>query len=164
MKKTLAVFATLVLSWSANAGYYYANQTEQCMNHGQPMAMNNQQVLQWKVSEPNGFLSRGYVQGTVDADFADLTGHHHFSIRIGPGPNDRVEVIYQLNFGMMPEPTIGSQVIACGDFINSFSQSGGYPPSPDGAIIHWVHKNPSGPHDSGFVILNGVLYGNGNGQ
>jgi len=135
---------------------------EQCDDHGQPMSINNTQVLQWKTSKPNGFLARGYIQGSVDDIFADLTGHHHFSVKIGSGPQDHVEVIYQLNFGAMPEPKLGDQVTACGDFINSYAQNNGYQPSPDGAIVHWVHRSPSSSHDSGFVILNGTLYGFGN--
>ena len=49
---------------------------------------------------------------------------------------------------------------ACGDYITSTAQSGPYPPSPDGAILHWVHMNPAGRgHDAGFLAINGTLYG-----
>lgn len=33
------------------------------------------------------------------------------------------------------------------------------PPSPDGAILHWVHRSPSARHDSGFVVIDGVVCG-----
>ena len=185
MNKILVLFVTLALSFAANARHHGgqgdgnggSNNTyvppsssnpsassEQCNDNGQPMSFNNDQVLQWKTSEPNGYHARGYVQGTVDEVFSDMTGHHHFSVQIGSQSSDHIEVIYQLNFGDMPEPQVGEQVIACGDFINSFAQNGGYQPSPDGAIIHWVHRSPSPNHDDGFVILNGQLYGNGNGN
>ncbi len=186
MKKALVILATLVLSFTANAYDYniekdhrsnhensdsihtggeQASSSQVCNDHGRAMSLNNDQVIKWKTSQPNNFRARGYVNGTVDEIFPDMTGHHHFSVKIGEQANDHVEVIYQINFGHMPEPRIGDQVVACGDFINSYAQSGGYQPSPDGAIIHWVHRNPDGHgHDDGFVILNGTLFGNGNGH
>lgn len=150
---SLTAFAALTPVNGSGTGQIY------CTDHGQPMSINDDQVLQWKNSEPNQFLARGYIQGTVDEVFPDLTGHHHFSVKIGPLDTDHIEVIYQLNFGMMPEPNIGDQVIACGDFINSFAQDQSGPASPDGAILHWVHRDPAGKHDNGFVVVNGTIYG-----
>jgi len=134
---------------------------ETCMNHGQVLPIDNEQVLQWKSSTQNQFHSRGNVSGTVDEVFHDQTGHRHFSLKIGSGPEDHIEVIYNEQFGQMPEPSVGDNAEACGDYITATSASGGYPPSPDGALIHWVHRSPNpSAHDSGFVIINGVVYGN----
>ena len=89
--------------------------------------------------------------------FPDHSGHRHFSLKIGPADDNHIEVIYNLSFGNLPVPHLGDNVEACGDYITSIAQTGSYPPSPDGAIIHWVHRSPSG-HDSGYVILNGTKY------
>ena len=130
---------------------------ETCLDHGKSLAVINEQVLKWKVSTSNEFLARARIQGTVDQVFPDHSGHRHFSLKIGPQANDHIEVIYNLSFGSLPTPSIGMSAEACGDYITSFAQMGTYPASPDGAIIHWVHRSPSG-HEPGYVILNGVKY------
>lgn len=131
-----------------------------CMDHGKTLTVMNDQALQWKASKASGFQSRALIQGTVDEVFSDQTGHRHFSVKIGTHNDDHIEVIYNESFGAMPLPHTGDNAEACGDFIVATQQNGGYPPSPDGALVHWVHKNPNrGRHDSGFVVLNGVLYG-----
>jgi hypothetical protein len=137
--------------------------SEPCMSNGQALPVMNEQALQWRSSEASGFKSRALISGTVDEVFPDATGHRHFSIRIGQGAEDHIEVIYNESFGAMPEPQAGESVEACGDFIVATAQNNGYPPSPDGAIIHWVHRSNSSNHDSGFVILNGQVYGNASG-
>jgi len=136
-----------------------AQPSTNCMSQGQALPVMNEQVLQWRASEPSGFKSRALINGTVDEVFPDATGHRHFSIRIGVNPDDHIEVIYNESFGAMPEPVTGEAVAACGDFIVATQQNNGYAPSPDGAIIHWVHASDSPNHDSGFVILNGQIYG-----
>ncbi|MGZ3802792.1 MAG: hypothetical protein ACXVB4_01185, partial [Pseudobdellovibrionaceae bacterium] len=125
--------------------------------HGRSLSVMNDQVLQWKASTRSGFLARARINGIVDQVFADHSGHRHFSLKIGPLNSDHIEVIYNLSFGNLPTPSIGDTTEACGDYITSTSESDGYPPSPDGGIIHWVHRSPSG-HDQGYVILNGVKY------
>ena len=117
----------------------------------------NAQVIQRKSSTANAFLARDRIEGSVDQVFPDHSGHRHFSLKIGPGINDHIEVIYNLSFGHLPTPTIGMSAEACGDYITSIAQTGSYPPSPDGGIIHWVHRSPSG-HEPGYVILNGIKY------
>ncbi len=130
----------------------------ECMASGRALSIDNGQVLKWKESTPNQFLARAYVEGTVVTVYPDRNGHEHFAIRIGNEPTDMLEVVYNSEFGEMPTPTVGMKVEACGDYITSTAQTEAYPPSPVGAIIHWVHKSPS-KHDSGFVMLDGVLYG-----
>ena len=127
------------------------------MDHGKSLDVINQQVITWKSSTSNAFLARARIQGTVDQVFPDHSGHRHFSLKIGPNPTDHIEVIYNLSFGKLPVPTIGMTGEACGDYITSIAQTGSYPPSPDGGIIHWVHRSPRG-HEPGYVILNGIKY------
>ena len=132
-----------------------------CPANGRPLAVNNDQVLNWKFGSPNQFRARGHIRGNVIRVYADHSGHDHFSIRIGQRPQDTVEVIYNQEFGDLPQQMApGTTVEACGDFIVSNAPSGPYPASPDGAIIHWVHVNPSGQgHDSGYLVINGNLFG-----
>ncbi|MGZ3773665.1 MAG: DUF3465 domain-containing protein [Pseudobdellovibrionaceae bacterium] len=148
-----------IIFFSISFSYSYASQNvdETCLDHGKTLDIMNDQVLQWKASTSSGFLARARIQGVVDQVFPDHTGHRHFSLKIGPMNSDHIEVIYNLKFGQLPTPKIGDIGEACGDYITSISQNGGYPPSPDGAIIHWVHRSPNG-HDQGYVILNGSKY------
>jgi hypothetical protein len=131
-----------------------------CLDHGRSIPVDNAQVLNWKKTTPNQFLARGHVNGRVTRVFPDRSGHDHFEISLGDGSKDNLEVIYNKEFGDLPQIQAGMNVEACGDYITSIAQAGPYPPSPSGAIIHWVHLNPSGRgHDSGFLIIDGVLYG-----
>jgi hypothetical protein len=131
-----------------------------CMASGTPVAMDDPQVVTWKTSTANQFLARAHVQGPIKALYPDQTGHAHFAIQIGPEDSDLLEVIYNLSFESLPPLSVGMTVEACGDYITSNAQAGPYPPSPDGAIIHWLHRNPSGHgHDSGFLAIDGIVYG-----
>lgn len=139
--------------------------TEDCKDkNGKILSVINEQVLQWK-GQLSGFRSRALVAGKVAKTYNDQTGHKHFSIQIGARNNDTIEVIYNNSFGVMPTPKVGDEAEACGDFIVASKKNGGYPPSPDGAIIHWVHKSTRAGHENGFVVINDVLYGfEGNGR
>jgi hypothetical protein len=147
----------LILSLSGQIALAGDHVDETCLDHGTPLEIINAQVLQWKISTANAFLARARIEGTIDQVFPDHSGHRHFSLKIGPELNDHIEVIYNLSFGSLPVPSLGDTVEACGDYITSIAQTGGYPPSPDGGIIHWVHRSPSG-HEPGYVILNGDRY------
>lgn len=139
---------------------FSSDATPPCMANGKAIPINDAQALSWKTSTPNQFLARGHVAGRVVRVYPNQTDHNHFSLQIGPGPRDTIEVIYNIEFGALPQMAIGMTVEACGDFINSFAQSGPYPPSPDGAIIHWVHYNPNGnQHPNGFLMIDGILFG-----
>jgi hypothetical protein len=145
---------------------YFANSTASplCMSHGQALPVNDPQVVAWKHSTANQFLARAHVQGTVTRLYPDHNGHTHFEIQIAPTPDGTLEIVYNQSFGALPSLSPGMVVEACGDYITSIAQSGNYAPSPDGAILHWVHRNPSGHgHDSGYLVINGMLCGQGNG-
>ena len=154
--KMILYFIGLVIS-SSDLAFGAPNVDETCLDHGASLDIINTQVLDWKATTTNAFLARARIQGTVDQVFPDHSGHRHFSIKIGPDATDHVEVIYNLSFGPLPTPPIGATVEACGDYITSISQTGSYPASPDGAIIHWVHRSHSG-HEPGYVIMDGIKY------
>jgi hypothetical protein len=134
----------------------------ECLSEGRDLPIDNEQVLEWKHSTANQFLARAHVEGTVSHVFNDHSDHEHFLINIGSSPDDTLEVIYNEDFGTVPQPYVGMRVEACGDYITSTEQTGQYPASPAGAIIHWVHVNPRGRgHDSGFLVMNGQVCGQG---
>lgn len=130
---------------------------------GNSMEIDNASVIQYKYTTRNGYLARAYVQGEVTRVYPDRNGHDHFSILFSSensSKGETLEVVYNKEFGRLPRIQVGMRVEACGDYITSFARNRGYPPSPDGAIIHWVHWNPSGRgHKSGFLVVDGVVYG-----
>jgi hypothetical protein len=130
-----------------------------CMDHGQILPLNNAQVLSWKSTTANQFLARGHISGTLGKIYPDHSGHNHFQVIIGSNPNDTIEVIYNQSFGALAPLNPGSVIEACGDYITSNAASK-YPASPDGAILHWVHKG-TGSHDGGYVDIDGDLDGQG---
>jgi len=147
---------------------------------GQNIPIINQQVLEWKEGgAPLGEPFRAHVIGTIGRIFADQSGHMHYAIHLTnaapvPGcqpnaetdclhPADLLEVVYNLPFGPTPNPTIGMNVEACGDYITANAPYNGYQPSPAGAIIHWIHMSPEPQqHPSGYLIMNGALCGQHN--
>jgi hypothetical protein len=125
----------------------------------------NEQVLKWKTSTPNQFLSRAHVTGVVENIYPDRNGHDHFQLRLGPHPKDTLELVYNQSFGEIGALVPGSSVEACGDYITSNAPTQIYEPSPDGAILHWIHRSTKPKrHPSGYLILNGTLYGQGSGH
>ena len=147
----------VLFSLTASAG----DSIPDCLNRqGFPLPIDNAQVVQWKHSTPNQYLAEAHVQGTIDRVYEDHSGHSHFEIRIGDTSDANLEVIYNVEFGSLPSLGQGMTVEACGDYITSSAPADGYPASPDGAIIHWVHgsNNPK-KHPSGFLAIDGAVYG-----
>ncbi len=121
----------------------------------------NDQVIQWKTSTPDQTLKRALVQGVVKQIYRSKTGHSHFAISLDDRSNGDLEVIYNDQFGKLPQIRVGMKVVACGDYITVGPKA--RLPSPMGAIIHWVHYNPGdrdgGVHKHGFLIVDGRPYG-----
>lgn len=156
VKVAKKLFVTLILVFGNGA---LADVMPNCMASGQTLAVNNSQIIQWKSTTPNEFRSRGHIQGNLLRVYPDQTGHHHYEVQIGANTNDKIEVIYNEDFGAIPEVAPGSTVEACGDYITSNQRSGSLRPSPDGAILHWVHQAPNANHDSGYLAIDGTVYG-----
>ena len=123
------------------------------------LEINNIQVEYWKTTTPNQFHSRAHVRGPVVRIYNDHSGHNHISVQIGRTADVAIELIYNQEFGALPDLAVGAEVETCGDYITSTAQSGGYPASPDGAIVHWVHRSTRPGHESGYVAISGVVYG-----
>lgn len=135
-----------------------------CMVRDKQLNVNNAQVSKWKTTTKNQYLGRGHVTGRISRLYGEKTGHAHFQMEFDRGVDDTLEVVYSLDFGKLPKLAIGMQVEACGDYITSSKNTSRYPRSPDGAIIHWVHRSDSpAKHASGYLILDGRVFGGGGG-
>lgn len=131
----------------------------QCLDQQrQSMGYNNDQILKWEKSTPDQYLARGLAQGTITQVYPNKNGHTHFAIGLGAGG---IEIIYNDEFGALPNLRTGMTVVACGDYITVGPRA--RLPSPMPAILHWVHYNPGnrdgGRHPSGFLIIDGKPYG-----
>ncbi len=126
----------------------------------QVLFLNNSQVIYWKHHTKNQYHNRGHVKGKLLQVYTDRSQHRHWQVQIGEDRNDTVEIIYNEDFGAVPNVHSGSTIVeACGDYITANKQSGHYPPSPDGALVHWVHRSPSSNHPSGFLVVDGTVCG-----
>ena len=152
--KHLLLIMTVCLSAAAGA-----TDAPPCLDHGSPLQMNDQQVIDWKHTSKNQFHARAHIQGKLTQLYRDKTGHHHFQMQIEATTPDSIEVIYNEDFGTVPPLTVGASIEACGDYITSNQNAGGYSASPDGAIVHWLHKSTNNSHDSGYLIIDGVVTG-----
>lgn len=160
MKNTAKILASLMVLLLLLLNSAFAGDAiPRCLSKGKELQLDNAYALRFRNSETNQSSTRARIQGRVSRVFPDRNGHEHFEIQIGPNAQDIVEVVYNQEFGEMPNPAIGQQVEACGDFIVSNAPTVQYPASPSGAIIHWVHMNPRSGHDSGYVVIDGRLYG-----
>jgi hypothetical protein len=157
----LAAALLFPLASFVNAPSAHADQAPDCLaNNGSVIPVINNQVAQWEQTTPNQYLARAHVAGPIVQIYPDQNGHHHFAIQITQ--DARLEVVYNEDFGATPAVSVGMNVDACGDYITSTAQSGSFPPSPDNAIIHWVHESPNlNKHQNGYLMIDGVLYGQG---
>jgi hypothetical protein len=134
------------------------------------LAINNEDVLAWKHAAINQEHHRAHVKGKVIRAYEERNGHLHYSIQIGRQDHETIEVVYNQDFATTQAPAAGVMVEACGDYITATAPSPGpngrtYPPSPDGAIIHWLHMSPSrSKHSAGYMVINGVLFGQKHGS
>lgn len=133
---------------------------------GRPMQVDNDRVIRLKKTTKNQYKDRALVTGVLVGVLQDRKSHLHLDVFLGEGlsgtgKESDIEVIYNKAFDHVDSRSLrpGMEVSACGDFINSFERAGRYPASPVGAILHWVHMAPRPPHQSGWLIIDGRLYG-----
>ena len=144
-------------------------ETPSCLNfqHDQ-IQINNEEVIRWKTTTPNSFKDRGFISGKLSEILVERNGHLHFDVNLSPlsgqsDLSDHIEVVYNKQFGVVEHFPVGADIVACGDYITSTAQNGKFPPSPMGAIVHWVHMSPDlDRHPSGFLVVNGRLAGQHN--
>ena len=133
-------------------------------NSHHEIPIDDEQVSRWEKTTPNQFLTRAHIQGVLTKVYQKKNRHMHFKIDFRPYSTGTIEGIYNDEFGALPVLHPGMLVEACGDYITSTQATEKFPASPDGAIIHWIHENPSKHgHPSGFLVIDGVVYGQRNG-
>ncbi len=134
-----------------------------CSDGKREIPVINTDVIQWKATTPNQYRARAHVRGTVTRMFPDRNGHTHFEIQMDAktsGAAGLLEVVYNDEFGKLPVIEEKADIESCGVYITSNAPTERYPASPSGAIIHWIHINPSkrGEPD-GYLAIQGKVYG-----
>lgn len=152
-KLTCLGMASFFTVFAAGSTAYSSGSIPPCNAHGTLLQQNDSQVENWEDTAQHQFQGRAHIFGHIKQLYRDQTGHKHFSVQIGATSEDAVEIVYNETFGALPALSTGMEVEACGDFISVGRQS------PDTAIVHWVHKSDTPSHDSGYVAINGVVYG-----
>lgn len=160
----LMVVLTAFLANASAFAYIENAKMPVCLYGPEEMKVDNEQVLGYKTETQNQFKARGFVSGTLDGPIKKDGDHFKFILRIGAGPRDTVEIIYNKSFGSLPPTNPGMKITVCGDYITARAPSGGYQASPAGALIHWVHYNPgnrssSRLHEHGFIMFGSNLAG-----
>lgn len=133
--------------------------TPDCMANGRKLEIDNAKVLEWKKTSKEQFHGRARISGKITKIYANRTGHIHLQATIGINAGETLEVVYNEDFGRVSRLDLGSTIEACGDYITSRKANGHFPASPDGAIIHWVHHSTNPNHESGFIAIDGIVYG-----
>lgn len=127
-----------------------------CMNKKVRLDIDNHQVINLRDFMEQGFKTRALVEGSLVVMMENRQGHTHLEIDLDQNLatfDDRLEVIYNNNYGDLPNVQEGDKIIACGDFIVDKH-------SPHKAVIHWLHKSPNPKsHDHGFLAINGIIFG-----
>lgn len=127
-----------------------------CMGYDdQAMEFNENDLLYWRDNKQPNFTARAFVKGIMVSVLQNRKSHIHFELDLDMDmltTNDRVEVIYNTEFGELPPFRPGSTMIVCGDFIVE-------PESRFHAIVHWTHMSPRQNHRDGFILINSTLTG-----
>lgn len=134
----------------------FANRTI-CKSGDDVLPFNEGQVIEWLSSKgQKRFISRAHIQGIIVRMIEDRQNHIHLEVDMDTDLNtktDRVEVIFNTNFGTLPQFRPNDPIIACGDFVLDKY-------SPLKGVIHWLHLNPKNKgHEHGFLVINGVMVG-----
>ncbi len=127
-----------------------------CFDKKKTLSLDNDRAITLKESQNYGFKTRLFLTGTIIQMTENRQGHVHYEVDLDSNLstiNDRIEAIFNSQYGELPQIIGGEKVILCGDFI--LDQY-----SPFKAVIHWLHKSPNvKKHDHGFMIINEEVFG-----
>jgi len=157
----LSALLGFLIAVTGSAQAYIENaKTPLCFRGDTQLNIDNRQVLTWKSTSKNQYTTQAYISGVMEGSLTNSNSHYRFMVRLGDGPKDIIEVVYNNKFGSMPKLEEGMEITICGEYITSNAPTQRYQPSPAGAIIHWVHQNPgdrkgSANHPHGFIMVNG---------
>lgn len=151
--KNLILLLTLVVSFFPAAGWA---KLPACMDKKDRLEFNENQVLTWRDYEQKKFTARAFVKGLLVRVMEDRQKHIHFEVDFDNDlstSDDRIEVIYNTEFGPLPDYRPGDEIVACGDFVVD-------PYSKFKGVVHWLHMSPKlKAHDHGYLAINGVVTG-----
>ncbi len=148
--KLIFLFSSLILSLS--------NSAETCFDKKAVLEINESQLLTYRDMTEHGFKARGHIEAVVVEQTENRQGHLHFIADLDENLNttdDRLEIIYNQQYGEIEKVLPGQKVRACGDFIVDQY-------SPTKAVLHWLHLNPNkkkNKHEDGFLLIDGTLFG-----
>lgn len=146
----------LILLFSLNLYAGKPHNIPDCLDGKKAIPVNSERIAEFKRSSKDQFKARGHIQGEIAAVYHTSGGHDHFQVIMNDQSQTTIEVIYNNSFGKLPALSAGALVQACGDYITARKIR----PSPDEAILHWVHRsNKPKSHESGFVAIDGEVYG-----
>lgn len=150
MKTILITLGLLLLIASAAAG------VPTCLDKKNKLSIDNHMAINLRDFREHGFKTRALIDGLLMITMENRQGHTHLEIDLDQDfqtADDRLEVIFNNNYGELPELKAGDHIIACGDFIVDAN-------SPHKAVIHWLHKSPNiKKHDDGYLSINGIVFG-----
>ena len=139
-----------------------------CMNFDKKSQLPwmNTWVMKWLKIGERKCRMRAMVKGVVVNRFDDSTGHRNYEFDLDNDGRGDLTLVYQNEFGTLPDVAPGTTVVACGDFIkdDSIQHKDGRTITLPG-LIHWVHSNDGARdhgtclHPDGFLNINGVNYG-----
>lgn len=132
----------------------YANFS--CLDKKEPLQIDNNKAINIKLFQGHGFKTRAYLKGIAIQEIKKSQGHTHIEVDLNLSSednDDQIELIFNNQYGVLPEIKGGEEIVMCGDYIVDHY-------SKNKAIIHWVHKSPNQKkHNHGFIIINNVVYG-----
>lgn len=133
-----------------------SSRVPECLNYkNESMQFNENDLLYWRDNKRPNFSDRAFIRGIMVSVLKNKKSHTHFEIDLDMDlltSNDRIEVIYNNDFGQLPRFRPGSSMVVCGDFIVE-------PDSKFNGIVHWTHMSPRSNHLDGFLLINSTLTG-----
>lgn len=129
-----------------------------CFDKKNPLEINESQLLTYRDMTEHGFKARGHVEAIVVEQTENRQGHLHFIADLDENlatTDDRLEIIYNQQYGEIEKVLPGQKIRACGDFIVDQY-------SPTKAVLHWLHGNPNkkkNKHEDGFLFIDGQAFG-----
>lgn len=136
----------------------YANWAQTCFDKKNSLELNESQLLTYRDMTEHGFKARGHIEAVVVEQTENRQGHLHFIVDLDENlesTNDRLELIYNQQYGEIENVVAGQKIRACGDFIVDQY-------SPTKAVLHWLHLNPNkkkNKHEDGFLMIDGKAFG-----
>lgn len=136
----------------------YSSWAQTCFDKKNILELNESQLLTYREMTEHGFKARGHVEAIVVEQTENRQGHLHFIADLDEDLktlDDRLEIIYNQQYGEIDQVLPGQKFRACGDFIVDQY-------SPTKAVLHWLHGNPNkkkNKHEDGFLIIEGKAFG-----